>query len=60
MHKNNDFVVVDLQFQLVFSKGGISLLHSGSDSSPEDDIKPKVNYLLTKKNCVWWGVCETG
>lgn len=31
----------DLQFQLVFSKGGISLLHSGSDSSPEDDIKPK-------------------
>uniref|UniRef100_A0A1B6CQA5 CCDC92/74 N-terminal domain-containing protein n=1 Tax=Clastoptera arizonana TaxID=38151 RepID=A0A1B6CQA5_9HEMI len=33
----------DLQFQLVFSKGGITIAHSGSDSSsPDDDSKPKL------------------
>ncbi|GLH11078.1 Uncharacterized protein GBIM_15920 [Gryllus bimaculatus] len=35
-HKNRD-----LQFQLVFSKGGVPLVQS-SPSSPEDDAKPKI------------------
>ncbi|XP_054272399.1 keratin, type I cytoskeletal 9-like [Macrosteles quadrilineatus] len=37
----------DLQFQLVFSKGGISISHSGSDSSPDDKNK----IILSPKDC---------
>jgi len=34
-------VILDLQFQLVFSKSGF-IQSSPSPSSPEDDTKPKV------------------
>ncbi|XP_046680971.1 keratin, type I cytoskeletal 9-like isoform X1 [Homalodisca vitripennis] len=37
----------DLQFQLVFSKGGITISHSSSDSSPEEKHK----FVLSPKEC---------